>query len=68
MRAALAHLAVLAGGRRRVAVLGEMAELGDRAAAFHRELGAAVASCGVPSSSRSARSPASTDADGVANG
>ena len=30
MRAALAHLAELAGGRRRVAVLGEMAELGER--------------------------------------
>ena len=33
MRAALAHLAELAGGRRRIAVLGEMAELGDQAAA-----------------------------------
>jgi UDP-N-acetylmuramoyl-tripeptide--D-alanyl-D-alanine ligase len=47
MRAALAHLAGRAGGRRRVAVLGEMAELGDGAAAYHREIGAAVAEAGV---------------------
>ncbi len=38
MRAALDHLASLDGGRR-VAVLGEMAELGDGAAAYHREIG-----------------------------
>jgi UDP-N-acetylmuramoyl-tripeptide--D-alanyl-D-alanine ligase len=43
MRAALDHLARLAGGRRQVAVLGEMAELGAGAAAFHREVGAEVA-------------------------
>lgn len=47
MRAALAHLAELAGGRRRVAVLGGMAELGSGAAAFHREIGAAAAAAGV---------------------
>ncbi len=39
MRAALAHLAERAGGRRRVAVLGEMAELGADAAEYHREIG-----------------------------
>lgn len=47
VRAALAHLAELAGERRRVAVLGGMAELGGDAAAFHREIGAAVAESGV---------------------
>jgi UDP-N-acetylmuramoyl-tripeptide--D-alanyl-D-alanine ligase len=47
MRAALAHLAERAGTRRRVAVLGEMAELGDAAVAYHREVGAAVAATGV---------------------
>jgi UDP-N-acetylmuramoyl-tripeptide--D-alanyl-D-alanine ligase len=47
MRAALEHLAERAGGRRRVAVLGEMAELGEAAAAYHREVGAAVAELGV---------------------
>jgi UDP-N-acetylmuramoyl-tripeptide--D-alanyl-D-alanine ligase len=39
MRAALEHLAERAGDRRRVAVLGEMAELGADAAAYHREIG-----------------------------
>ncbi|HEX6227900.1 MAG TPA: UDP-N-acetylmuramoyl-tripeptide--D-alanyl-D-alanine ligase [Solirubrobacterales bacterium] len=38
MRAALDHLATLDGGRR-IAVLGEMAELGDHAARYHREVG-----------------------------
>jgi UDP-N-acetylmuramoyl-tripeptide--D-alanyl-D-alanine ligase len=47
MRAALAHLAELAAGRRQVAVLGEMAELGDETVAFHREIGATVAGSGV---------------------
>jgi UDP-N-acetylmuramoyl-tripeptide--D-alanyl-D-alanine ligase len=47
MRAALAHLAERAGGRRRVAVLGEMAELGPAGAAYHREIGAAAAEAGV---------------------
>ena len=40
MRAALAHLTDLAGTRRRVAVLGDMAELGDAAPGYHREIGA----------------------------
>lgn len=38
MRAALSHLASFGGGRR-IAVLGEMAELGPDAAAYHREIG-----------------------------
>ncbi|MFK3781713.1 UDP-N-acetylmuramoyl-tripeptide--D-alanyl-D-alanine ligase, partial [Agrobacterium sp. NPDC089420] len=38
MRAALARLGDYEGGRRRIAVLGEMAELGPGAAAYHTEL------------------------------
>ena len=41
MRAALEHLAERAGERRRVAILGEMAELGDASETYHREIGAA---------------------------
>jgi UDP-N-acetylmuramoyl-tripeptide--D-alanyl-D-alanine ligase len=40
MRAALLHLAVRGAGHRRVAVLGEMAELGAGAPAYHAEIGA----------------------------
>jgi UDP-N-acetylmuramoyl-tripeptide--D-alanyl-D-alanine ligase len=40
MRAALAHLRERAGGRRTVAILGDMAELGAEAARFHEEIGA----------------------------
>jgi UDP-N-acetylmuramoyl-tripeptide--D-alanyl-D-alanine ligase len=47
MRAALAHLSSLAGERRKVAVLGEMAELGDQAVAYHREVGEEVVRSGV---------------------
>jgi UDP-N-acetylmuramoyl-tripeptide--D-alanyl-D-alanine ligase len=47
MRAALAHLAATAGPRRRVAVLGEMAELGPGAPAFHEEIGREAARHGV---------------------
>jgi UDP-N-acetylmuramoyl-tripeptide--D-alanyl-D-alanine ligase len=47
MGAALANLAERAGERRRVAVLGEMAELGPRAAEFHREVGRRAAELGV---------------------
>ena len=47
MRAALEHLAAVAGARRRIAVLGEMAELGDYAGEAHREVAQAVADVGV---------------------
>jgi UDP-N-acetylmuramoyl-tripeptide--D-alanyl-D-alanine ligase len=39
MRAALAHLRERAGGRRTVAILGEMAELGAEAPRYHEEIG-----------------------------
>src|SRR6476619_3844969 len=39
MRAALDYLAARAGERRRVAILGDMAELGRTAPAYHREVG-----------------------------
>jgi len=55
MRAALEHLAERAGDRRCVAVLGEMAELGDSAETYHvqigelaEELGVAVIGVGEP--------------------
>jgi UDP-N-acetylmuramoyl-tripeptide--D-alanyl-D-alanine ligase len=47
MRAALAYLAERAGDRRRVAILGDMAELGRTAPAYHREVGEAAATLGV---------------------
>jgi UDP-N-acetylmuramoyl-tripeptide--D-alanyl-D-alanine ligase len=47
MRAALEHLAERAGERRCVAILGEMAELGDASVAYHREIGAAAADLGI---------------------
>jgi len=47
MTAALEHLATLAGDRRKVAVLGGMAELGPEAPAYHRATGAEVARAGV---------------------
>jgi UDP-N-acetylmuramoyl-tripeptide--D-alanyl-D-alanine ligase len=47
MRAALAYLAERAEGRRRVAILGDMAELGRTAPAYHREIGEAAAELGV---------------------
>jgi UDP-N-acetylmuramoyl-tripeptide--D-alanyl-D-alanine ligase len=43
MRAALEHLRVRADGRRTVAVLGEMAELGDYADEAHRDVARAIA-------------------------
>ncbi len=47
MRAALRDLAERAAGRRQVAILGEMAELGEASAAYHREIGALLAALGV---------------------
>jgi UDP-N-acetylmuramoyl-tripeptide--D-alanyl-D-alanine ligase len=47
MRAALALLADRAGDRRRVAILGDMAELGQDAPRYHREVGAVARDAGV---------------------
>ena len=47
MRAALEDVADRADGRRIVAVLGGMAELGTDSAAYHREIGALVVSLGI---------------------
>lgn len=46
MRAALTHLASLEG-ERRIAVLGEMAELGPDAAGYHREVGESARAAGI---------------------
>jgi len=47
MRAALEHLRERAAGRRTVAVLGEMAELGDYAGEGHREVALAIEQVGI---------------------
>jgi len=47
MRAALEHLRERAAGRRTVAVLGEMAELGDYSGEAHREVGRAIEELGI---------------------
>jgi UDP-N-acetylmuramoyl-tripeptide--D-alanyl-D-alanine ligase len=47
MRAALAHLAERGNGHRRIAVLGDMAELGAGGPGYHREVGEAVKEIGV---------------------
>jgi UDP-N-acetylmuramoyl-tripeptide--D-alanyl-D-alanine ligase len=47
VRAALEHLAERAGDRRRVAVLGQMAELGEYASEAHLEVARAVDEVGV---------------------
>ena len=47
MAAALRHLSESAAGRRRVAVLGDMAELGPGAAAYHRQVGELLAELGI---------------------
>ena len=47
MRAALEHLVARAGAHRTVAVLGEMAELGDQAPAYHDEVAGLLRELGV---------------------
>jgi UDP-N-acetylmuramoyl-tripeptide--D-alanyl-D-alanine ligase len=47
MRAALAYLAERAGDRRRVAILGDMAELGRTGPEYHLEVGVAALELGV---------------------
>ena len=47
MRAALEHLVEQAGDRRRVAVLGEMAELGETSESYHDEIGELTSELGV---------------------
>jgi UDP-N-acetylmuramoyl-tripeptide--D-alanyl-D-alanine ligase len=47
MRAALEHLVSRAGGRRTVAILGEMAELGPDSLRYHEEIGTAAKNLGV---------------------
>jgi UDP-N-acetylmuramoyl-tripeptide--D-alanyl-D-alanine ligase len=47
MRAALTHLAERAGARRRVAILGEMAELGEASRRYHQEIGELAAGLGI---------------------
>jgi UDP-N-acetylmuramoyl-tripeptide--D-alanyl-D-alanine ligase len=47
MAAALDHLAERAGSSRKVAILGEMAELGPGGADYHRQVGAAATRAGV---------------------
>ena len=47
MRAALLDLAERAHGRRRVAILGEMAELGAESARYHAEIAALLAELGI---------------------
>ena len=47
MRAALADLSERADGRRRVAILGEMAELGDESARYHAEIRDLVRTLGI---------------------
>ena len=47
MRAALEHLAARANGRRRIAVLGDMRELGPEGPAYHAEIGELVRALGI---------------------
>ena len=57
MRAALVHLAERAGPRRRIAVLGEMAELGHHSGRYHGDIGelARVLEIGVVAVGKAAR-------------
>jgi UDP-N-acetylmuramoyl-tripeptide--D-alanyl-D-alanine ligase len=47
MEAALRHLVEVAAGRRTVAIIGDMAELGPTAASFHEQIGALARNLGV---------------------
>jgi UDP-N-acetylmuramoyl-tripeptide--D-alanyl-D-alanine ligase len=47
MRAALAHLVERAGSRRRIAILGEMAELGEASERYHQQIGDLATELGV---------------------
>jgi UDP-N-acetylmuramoyl-tripeptide--D-alanyl-D-alanine ligase len=47
MRAALEHLVAQAGGRRTVAILGEMAELGPGSPGYHEEIGTVAKNLGI---------------------
>ena len=47
MRAALEHLAEQAGVRRKLAILGEMAELGPSSEMYHRRIGELAAELGI---------------------
>jgi UDP-N-acetylmuramoyl-tripeptide--D-alanyl-D-alanine ligase len=47
MRAALEHLAERGRGRRRIAVLGDMRELGPQGPGYHAEIGELVRSLGI---------------------
>ena len=47
MQAAITHLAERAGALRRVAILGEMAELGDSSETYHRQIGELAAELDV---------------------
>jgi UDP-N-acetylmuramoyl-tripeptide--D-alanyl-D-alanine ligase len=47
MRAALEHFVARAGDRRRIAVLGDMLELGPRAPEYHREIAELVRALGI---------------------
>ncbi|HEV2592879.1 MAG TPA: UDP-N-acetylmuramoyl-tripeptide--D-alanyl-D-alanine ligase, partial [Gaiellaceae bacterium] len=47
MRAALEHLTQRAQGRRRIAVLGDMRELGEEGSAYHDEIGALTRELGI---------------------
>ena len=47
MYAALLHLADRAGDRRRVAILGEMAELGSQSELYHGQIGHLAADLGI---------------------
>jgi UDP-N-acetylmuramoyl-tripeptide--D-alanyl-D-alanine ligase len=49
MESALEHLARSAAGRRTVAILGDMGELGSEASAYHRQVGRTAARLGIDS-------------------